>query len=83
MASDGNDLISLREKKVLITGVTHGTGQAISLRVAQAGATVIASCLNEQAAEHLKATAKEERLAIMLSRARLISGQDQSCKRDT
>jgi 3-oxoacyl-[acyl-carrier protein] reductase len=59
-------------KTILITGGTRGIGQAISLRFARAGATVIANYLrNEEAAEQLKAIATEERLAITLCRADL------------
>jgi len=61
-----------RTKTFLITGGTRGIGQAISLRFARAGATVIANYLrNEKAAEHLKAIATEEGLAIALCRADL------------
>jgi NAD(P)-dependent dehydrogenase (short-subunit alcohol dehydrogenase family) len=67
-----HDLFSLRNKTILITGGTRGIGHAISLRFARAGATVIANYLrNEHAAEHLKAIATEERLAITLCRADL------------
>ncbi len=72
MSASGNDLFSLCNKTILITGGTRGIGQAISLRFARAGATVIANYLrNEQAAEHLKAIATEEGLAIALCRADL------------
>ena len=72
MSASGNDLFSLCNKTILITGGTRGIGQAISLRFARAGATVIANYLrDEQAAEHLKAIATEERLAIALCRADL------------
>jgi enoyl-[acyl-carrier protein] reductase III len=72
MSVSGNDLFSLCNKTILITGGTRGIGQAISLRFARAGATVIANYLrDEQAAEHLKAIATEERLAIALCRADL------------
>jgi NAD(P)-dependent dehydrogenase (short-subunit alcohol dehydrogenase family) len=72
MSADGNDLFCLRNKTILITGGTRGIGQAISLRFARAGATVIANFLrNEKAAEHLKAVAAEEHLAISLCRADL------------
>jgi len=72
MSSSGNDLFSLRNKTILITGGTGGIGQAISLRFARAGATVIANYLrNEKAADHLKAIAAEEGLAIALCRADL------------
>ena len=70
----GSDLFSLRDKTVLVAGGTRGIGQAISLRFARAGATVIANYLrNEQAAEHLKAVAADEHLAISLCRADLTS----------
>jgi enoyl-[acyl-carrier protein] reductase III len=72
MSAVGNDLFSLRDKTIVVTGGTRGIGQAISLRFARAGATVIANYLrNEQAAECLKATATEEGLAITLCRADL------------
>src|SRR5208283_255047 len=76
MSASGNDLFSLRSKTILIAGGTRGIGQAISLRFARAGATVIANYLrNEQAAEHLKAIAMEERLAIVLCRADLTNAR--------
>jgi NAD(P)-dependent dehydrogenase (short-subunit alcohol dehydrogenase family) len=70
MSAGGNDLFSLRNKTILITGGTRGIGEAISLRFARAGATVIAIYLrNEKAAEHLKAIAARERLSIVFCRA--------------
>jgi enoyl-[acyl-carrier protein] reductase III len=72
MGRGGNDLFSLTGKSVLITGGTRGIGQAISVRFARAGATVIANYVREQkSAEHLKALAAEENLAITLCRADL------------
>jgi NAD(P)-dependent dehydrogenase (short-subunit alcohol dehydrogenase family) len=74
MSASGNDLFSLRNKTILITGGTRGIGHAISLRFARAGATVIANYLrDEKAAGSLKATAGEEGLAITLCRADLTS----------
>jgi len=74
MSASGNDLFSLSNKTILITGGTRGIGQAISLRFARAGATVIANYLrDEKAAENLKAIAMEEGLAIVLCRADLTS----------
>src|SRR5580698_76638 len=74
MSASGDDLFCLRKKTILVTGGTRGIGQAISLRFARAGATVIANYLrNEHAAEQLKAIAAEERLAITLCRADLTS----------
>ena len=68
----GNDLFDLTNKTILITGGTRGIGQAISLRFARAGGTVIANYLrNEQAAEQLKAIAEQEHLKISLCRADL------------
>lgn len=72
MSPSGNELFSLHNKTILITGGTRGIGQAISLRFARAGARVVASYLrNEKAAEKLKSLAAEEQLAIELCRADL------------
>jgi enoyl-[acyl-carrier protein] reductase III len=72
MSASGNELFSLGNKTILITGGTRGIGQAISLRFARAGARVIANYLrDEKSAEHLKAIAAEEGLAIALCRADL------------
>jgi enoyl-[acyl-carrier protein] reductase III len=72
MSANQTDLFFLRNKTILVTGGTRGIGQAISLRFARAGATVIANYLrNEQAAQQLKAIADEEGLAITLCRADL------------
>lgn len=72
MNAGENDLFCLSTKTFLITGGTRGIGQAISLRFARAGATVIANYLrNEKAAEHLKAMAEERNLPIALCRADL------------
>ena len=70
----GNNLFSLSNKTILITGGTRGIGKAVSLRFARAGATVIANYLrNEEAAEQLKAIASQEHLAIRVCRADLTS----------
>jgi len=72
MNASGNDLFSLANKTILVTGGTRGIGHAISLRFARAGATVIASYLrDEKAASHLKTIATEEGLNILLCRADL------------
>jgi enoyl-[acyl-carrier protein] reductase III len=72
MSASRNDLFSLRDKTILVTGGTRGIGQAISLRFARAGAEVLANYLrDEKTAEHLKAIAAEEGLAIKLCRADL------------
>jgi enoyl-[acyl-carrier protein] reductase III len=72
--ADRADLFSLRGKTVLVAGGTRGIGQAISVRLARAGATVIANYLrNEQTAEQLRAVAVEEKLTIILCRADLSS----------
>ncbi len=55
---------------VLVVGGTRGIGGAISLRFARAGASIIANYLRDQkAAEHLKASAEEEGLRLLLCRA--------------
>jgi enoyl-[acyl-carrier protein] reductase III len=70
--ANGDDLFSLRNKTFLVTGGTRGIGLAISLRFARSGASVISNYLrDEKSAQHLEATAKEEGLAIFLSRADL------------
>ncbi len=72
MSSCDNVSFSLSGKTVLVTGGTRGLGQAISVRFARAGATVIANYIrNEKAAEQLQAIAAEEKLAITLCRADL------------
>jgi enoyl-[acyl-carrier protein] reductase III len=68
------DPFSMRGKTVLVAGGTRGIGQAISVHLARAGATVIASYLrNEQSAGRLKTIAAEENLKISLCRADLTS----------
>jgi NAD(P)-dependent dehydrogenase (short-subunit alcohol dehydrogenase family) len=74
MSPTGDDLFSLRNKTILVTGGTRGIGLAMSLRFARAGATVIANYQrDEKSAEHLKAMAAEELLAITLCRADITS----------
>jgi enoyl-[acyl-carrier protein] reductase III len=76
MSANGNELFSLQNKTFLITGGTRGIGQAISLRFARAGTTVLANYLrDEKAAEHLKAIAAQEGLAVSLCRADLTNEQ--------
>lgn len=71
-STSGNDLFGLSNKTILVTGGTRGIGQAISVRFARAGATVIANYLrNEKAAEQVKAIAAEEGLFVSLLRADL------------
>ncbi len=72
MSTIRDDLFSLRNKTILITGGTRGIGLAISLRFARSGASVIANYLrDEKSAQHLEVIAREERLAITLCRADL------------
>ena len=67
-----DNLFSLRNKTVLVTGGTRGIGLAISLRFARAGASVVANYLrDEKSAQHLKEIAEQEHLAIALCRADL------------
>jgi len=74
MSANGTDLFSLSNKTFLVTGGTRGIGQAISLRFARAGATVIANYLrNEKTAEELKTMAAKESLAVATCRADLTS----------
>lgn len=72
MSAGGDDLFSLRNKTILVTGGTRGIGLAISLRFARSGATVIANYLrDEKSAQQLAAVAAEEGLAVTLCRADL------------
>lgn len=65
---------SLEGKRFLITGGTRGIGRAISLRFAQAGATVIANYAhNEEAAQSLAREASEGGALIELCRADVTS----------
>lgn len=74
MSTCANDSFSLSNKTILVTGGTRGIGQAVSLRFARAGATVIANYLrNEQAAEELRLIATQESLPITSCRADLTS----------
>jgi NAD(P)-dependent dehydrogenase (short-subunit alcohol dehydrogenase family) len=72
MSARGDELFSLRNKRILVTGGTRGIGLAISLRFARSGAAVIANFLrDEKSAQRLEAVAKEENLAITPCRADL------------
>jgi enoyl-[acyl-carrier protein] reductase III len=69
-----NDLFSLRDKRVVITGGTRGVGRAIALRFARAGAHVLANYVRDtKAAEELQAEAAKEGLTIDTVRADLTS----------
>ena len=67
-----NDAFGLETTCVLVTGGTRGIGKAISLRLARAGATVVANyARNEAAAAALKADALAEQLSVEVMRADL------------
>jgi enoyl-[acyl-carrier protein] reductase III len=66
----GNDLFSLKDKRVLVVGGTRGIGRAIALRFAAAGAQVIATYVrDEAAAQALAADASAAELTIHTLRA--------------
>ena len=67
-----SDILDLHGVCVLVTGGTRGIGRAISLRLARAGATVIANyARNDAAAERLRSEAAQQQLALELLRADL------------
>ncbi|WP_280153991.1 SDR family oxidoreductase [Piscinibacter sp. XHJ-5] len=67
-----NDTFGLQGRCVLVTGGTRGIGRAISLRLARAGATVVANyARNDGAAQALREQAVQEGLAIEVLRADL------------
>jgi NAD(P)-dependent dehydrogenase (short-subunit alcohol dehydrogenase family) len=70
MSANVNDLFSLRDKTILVTGGTRGIGRAVSLRFARAGAVVIANYLrDEKAADQLRDLGSEEGLSLTTCRA--------------
>jgi NAD(P)-dependent dehydrogenase (short-subunit alcohol dehydrogenase family) len=74
MSTGGDDLFSLRNKAILVTGGTRGIGLAVSLRFARSGAKVVANYLrDEKSAKQLEAIAANEGLDIALCRADLTS----------
>lgn len=71
-----NDLFSLENRQILVTGGTRGIGRAISLQFARAGARVLANFVRDQeAAARLASEAEQEGLVIKPVRADLSSAK--------
>jgi NAD(P)-dependent dehydrogenase (short-subunit alcohol dehydrogenase family) len=71
-----SDLFSLSGKRILVTGGTRGIGQAISIRFARAGASIIANYVRDDAsAEKLESLAAGEGIPIELCRGDLTSSK--------
>jgi enoyl-[acyl-carrier protein] reductase III len=69
-----NDLFSLKDKIILVTGGTRGIGRAITLRLARTGAQVIANYARDDiAADALMNLSAQEKLPIEVCRADLTS----------
>ena len=72
-----NDLFSLNNKNILITGGTRGIGRAITLRFAREGALVNAIYVrNDEAARELEKIASQESLSINIYRTDITSQKD-------
>ncbi len=69
-----NEDFSLQGKRALVTGGTRGIGRAISLRLARAGARVLANYVRDRrAADNLKLEAAAENLPLEVVRADITS----------
>jgi NAD(P)-dependent dehydrogenase (short-subunit alcohol dehydrogenase family) len=65
---------SLEGKRALVTGGTRGIGRAIALRLARAGAHVLANYVRDSgSAESLKQEAAAEKLPLEIVRADITS----------
>ncbi len=72
-----NDLFSLNNKNILITGGTRGIGRAITLRFSREGALVNAIYVrNDEAARELEKIASQESLSINIYRTDITSQKD-------
>jgi enoyl-[acyl-carrier protein] reductase III len=71
-----SDLFSVSGQRVLVAGGTRGLGRAISLRLARAGAEVLANYVrNDERASHLADLARAEALQLTTCRADLTNGK--------
>lgn len=74
MIEKATGMFSLAGKHILVAGGTRGIGQAVSIRFARAGASVVANYVrDDEAAARLKDAAVGEDLAIEICRADLTS----------